>query len=83
MKPGIHLKYLRFILLFIFILWGIIGIFDFVNFYSDWNKPLINHQFDPAMNSLNLRGKKELLVKMKEEVRILALGDSVTFGIGE
>jgi hypothetical protein len=40
MKPGIHLKYLRFILLFIFILWGVIGIFDFVNILFPFSQPL-------------------------------------------
>ncbi len=81
MKLNPHSKYLRFIFFFLLILWGIIGIFDFANLYFNWNKPLALNQIDTRMNSLNLLGP-ELPQKTKDEVRILALGDSVTLGMG-
>lgn len=80
MKVNQHSKYLRFIFCFLLILWGIVGIFDFVNYYFDWNKPLVINKMDASFNSLNLRGP-ELLPRVPEEIRILALGDSVTYGL--
>ncbi|MBK7056895.1 MAG: hypothetical protein IPH52_17955 [Leptospiraceae bacterium] len=81
MKLNPHFKYLRFIFFF-YSFMGMVGIFDFVNFYFDWNKPLINYNLNADVNSLNLRGSEILPEKTEGEIRILTLGDSVTYGVG-
>ncbi len=81
MKFKPHANYLHFIFFFLLILWGAIGIFDSLNIYFDLYKPLAANQPDTRMNSLNLLGN-ELPEKSKEEIRILTLGDSVTYGLG-